>query len=415
MPAELAAEQWKDLTESEAQYILRTLQIAPRNLSGSDCLKQRTEDAFRRKTDSLVKAGQLPRYGADLKPDPSGGHVNSTECAKLLLPLLAPHASSVERARALTGHMTILDLAAKLFNGSSGRVTPADAASPPMEPVPHFVASARPVAVPPELVSLPDDARVTFEGKMGSVLESGRLSAGDYRAWVQERVDRQAEGYFTLDEAAQVLADSQNGLDPKDAVIRFQLAHKKGDLQIRQAGSRFPLRADETTNHHCHLLKVADLDDWLRKQAGYGFPDADGDNGYHPKSSHISAPTAAVDEPGHDVDPSVKQVQKATPKNILKRRTDPLTAVLAQARGQAVDGNDWQSVWAALVALATPPTRPAPLLGYVEGEGVQYRVDSAAQPVGYLTRDALRKRLQYKAAEAVEVRTVAVRPPGDTR
>ena len=80
----------------------------------------------------------------------------------------------------------------------------------------------------------------------------------------------------------------------------------------------------------------------------------------------------------------------------VRRRADPLAAVLKLAGRDALDGTDWQSVWAALVALAEPATRPPPLLGYVEGEGVQYRADDADQPAAYLTREALRKRFKRK-------------------
>ena len=75
-----------------------------------------------------------------------------------------------------------------------------------------------------------------------------------------------------------------------------------------------------------------------------------------------------------------------------KRRADPLAAVLAEAKRLALDPTDWQSVWAALVKLAEPASRPPPLVGYTEGEGVHYRVDDLAQPVNCLSREAFRKR-----------------------
>jgi len=78
--------------------------------------------------------------------------------------------------------------------------------------------------------------------------------------------------------------------------------------------------------------------------------------------------------------------------HVLKSRVDPLAAVLTQARAKALDPADWQSGWAALVALAQLSDRPAPLLGYSEGEGVKYQKDSAIEPVGWLTREAYRKR-----------------------
>lgn len=91
--------------------------------------------------------------------------------------------------------------------------------------------------------------------------------------------------------------------------------------------------------------------------------------------------------------PAADPVPAVAPKtHRTKRRAAPLAAVLNEAKRQALDSTDWHSVWAALAELAKSASRPAPLLGYVEGEGVQYQTDSEAQPVGYLTRDAFRKR-----------------------
>lgn len=101
------------------------------------------------------------------------------------------------------------------------------------------------------------------------------------------------------------------------------------------------------------------------------------------------APPTAAPAPAADPAPAV-----ATTTHRTKRRADPLAAVLNEARRQALEPTDWQSVWAALVELAKSASRPAPLLGYVEGEGVKYQTDSEAQPVGYLTREAFRKRFR---------------------
>lgn len=77
----------------------------------------------------------------------------------------------------------------------------------------------------------------------------------------------------------------------------------------------------------------------------------------------------------------------------VRRRSDPLRAVLDLAHHRAAAPGDWHSEWAALVALAQQPDRPAPLLGYTEGEGVKWQADDDAQPVRHLSRDAFRKRM----------------------
>ena len=81
-------------------------------------------------------------------------------------------------------------------------------------------------------------------------------------------------------------------------------------------------------------------------------------------------------------------------RNRLNGRSNALTAVISQAMSEALDRNNWQSIWAALVAIASRDDRPAPLLGYTEGEGVKYQSYKEANPVTFLTCDALRKRLQ---------------------
>ena len=57
----------------------------------------------------------------------------------------------------------------------------------------------------------------------------------------------------------------------------------------------------------------------------------------------------------------------------IRNKTGALDAVIQLARIQAADPTDPQSVFAALVRIAEAPNRPAPLLGYAEGEGVLYR------------------------------------------
>ncbi len=79
--------------------------------------------------------------------------------------------------------------------------------------------------------------------------------------------------------------------------------------------------------------------------------------------------------------------------NRLKNRSNALAAVIEKAKQQAVDSANWQSVWNALVVLAQSADRPAPLLGYIEGEGVKYQTDKVEKPVAFFTRDACRKRL----------------------
>ncbi|MDP3251301.1 MAG: hypothetical protein Q8M77_05260 [Hydrogenophaga sp.] len=88
--------------------------------------------------------------------------------------------------------------------------------------------------------------------------------------------------------------------------------------------------------------------------------------------------------------PAVRTIQMGLPKNQI---VNPMSAVIKMAQEKALDRDDWTSVWAALVALAKSESKPAPLLGYTEGEGVKYQADSFDEQVAWLTREALRKRI----------------------
>lgn len=81
-----------------------------------------------------------------------------------------------------------------------------------------------------------------------------------------------------------------------------------------------------------------------------------------------------------------------------KRRTSALDAVIDAAKSRALVLGDWASAWAALVEMAKGNDRPAPLLGYTEGDGVKYQTDSDSNPVAFLSREAFRKRLTRRRA-----------------
>ncbi|WP_321927847.1 hypothetical protein [Paraburkholderia guartelaensis] len=71
------------------------------------------------------------------------------------------------------------------------------------------------------------------------------------------------------------------------------------------------------------------------------------------------------------------------------RRANILDAPVDLARGQALDPDDYQSVWASLVDIAQAPNRPAPLTGYVETEGVLYQDEN--NPCKRLTKERFAK------------------------
>lgn len=70
----------------------------------------------------------------------------------------------------------------------------------------------------------------------------------------------------------------------------------------------------------------------------------------------------------------------------LKNRSHPLDSIFAKALAESLDKTDYQSVWAAYVKIAQADNRPAPLLGYAEGEGVKYSSDTAGNGVAFDTK-----------------------------
>ena len=78
----------------------------------------------------------------------------------------------------------------------------------------------------------------------------------------------------------------------------------------------------------------------------------------------------------------------------LKTRRNVLDAVIEQAKKSAISPSDYHSVWAALVSLAESKDRPAPLLGYVEEDGVKYQ---GSGKVEFFKKDSLRKRMTPSA------------------
>jgi len=69
-----------------------------------------------------------------------------------------------------------------------------------------------------------------------------------------------------------------------------------------------------------------------------------------------------------------------------------LDDVIKKATSRANEGANYHSVWAELMRMADSPERPAPLLEFVEGEGVKY--ERADGQVSFFTKDALRKRFE---------------------
>jgi hypothetical protein len=154
----------------------------------------------------------------------------------------------------------------------------------PADKLRRFTIPAWPRTEPPGLNTIPAGEVVYFERKVRPYT-SGTMQAGELLRDIRETIARQAEGYFTLNEAAQVLAESRTDLDPLEAIKEFRQAHSDGKLRIHQGGSRFPLYEDEKVRDFWDTVQLNELDAWLRESVGYGFP------------AHSPAPTPAEAAP----------------------------------------------------------------------------------------------------------------------
>ena len=248
----------------------------------------------------------------------------------------------------------------------------------------HFIISAWPQVVPASLLALPPDARITYELSIGRQRGSGTGSAADYLEMVQKTIARQAEGYFTLNEAAQVLADSRPGLVPMELPIRFRAAHAKGELPIHEHGSRFKLEVGEEIRDFHDLLEVSELDTWLRKSAGYGFP-----------------PAARPAPPVIAMEGASSRVLMHSTKS---RRRDPIDTAIELAQAKCKNAKDTAEVWAQMQVLAQ--AEHPPLLA-VTRKGLKYtrHGDEAA----YFNRGALDKRLHPEKRRKAPIASAARR------
>jgi hypothetical protein len=127
---------------------------------------------------------------------------------------------------------------------------------------------------PPELSAVPAEEVVYFERRRPPKTE-GHMRAGELLSDIRDTMARQAEGFFTLSEAAQVLAESRPDVDPLEVIDQMRQAHATGRLRVHHGGrrkGRFAVRQGEAVRAFRDLVASEELDRWLRESTGYGFP-----------------------------------------------------------------------------------------------------------------------------------------------
>ncbi len=98
---------------------------------------------------------------------------------------------------------------------------------------------------------------------------------------------------------------------------------------------------------------------------------------------------AATAQPAVMADAPTRTVRRK-----LKSKRHALEHVIVIAKNAASEPDSYLSVWPVMVRLAETPNPPAPLIGYVEGEGIKYQADKG---VKFFTKGALRKQMEPNA------------------
>ena len=159
---------------------------------------------------------------------------------------------------------------------------------------PVFTTPARPQEIPELLRVLPTDAAILVRSELcgWGGLTTARVS--EYVRQLEAIIQRQAEGFFTVNEAAQVLADSRPGVDVMHMIGRIAAATVNGERMARNPGDRLPIQRDIDFHDWLCLVKVSDINAWLTQcGVGYVFPAVAAGEAPQTPTGAAATPTAA--------------------------------------------------------------------------------------------------------------------------
>lgn len=149
---------------------------------------------------------------------------------------------------------------------------PSELAAMAPKPFPKFSLPAKSLQVDPNLQALDSEAWVCIESNIGGTRGTSHKSAKDAVAEIQQIIDRQATGFFTVAEAAQVIADEQ-GVHVKTFLDAMLAAFRAKQLTIRHYQTRLPHHDEKELRNFLSLVTIEDLNKWLAASgAGYTFP-----------------------------------------------------------------------------------------------------------------------------------------------
>jgi hypothetical protein len=147
--------------------------------------------------------------------------------------------------------------------------------------LPVFIPIARPSFVDPILIELDPNSKVDLVWSIGENSGRGNLFVFEYIKQIEEQITRQSEGFFTLDEAAQIFVDGGRQSTVKAAINLLREARIAGvgptnSRYITRDSNRRPIH---DINRHASvgtLVNVADINAYLTENNfGFTFPEAE--------------------------------------------------------------------------------------------------------------------------------------------
>lgn len=199
------------------------------------------------------------------------------------------------------------------------------------------------------------------ESAEGHAFPNGRRIPG----WMLAYADRTS---ISLSRAAKLLLAATDAAELPSP--RYEEELTQWENALFDAIDRGEIAAKEMNRRS--MLAHADIYAWSQRH-GYAWP-------FIASKVAQAMDTNAALSLNLQADGTADEHRDATPKAIkheLETRSNPLRAVIDQARSQAVDKNDSHSVWAALVKMAQSKNSPPPLLEYKDGAGILWDKDNA--------------------------------------
>lgn len=127
-------------------------------------------------------------------------------------------------------------------------------------PLPAFIWTARPLEIPPALIELDPESDVRISNGKGG---TGTMLAGDYIKELRETIARQADGFYTTQEASHILAEAVPGMNAIGWQSKFNEAWRSGVLIVRD-GTTTKKSLSAAKVDYNDLVKDVDLDAWLK-------------------------------------------------------------------------------------------------------------------------------------------------------